>query len=112
MKLFGLEHALIGAVMGGLVALAVRPFQSRLEATRRLFVSAACGTMSMPIVELFFSLPASPQMRVATGFAIAILAWWVLGIILGTLEARRDQDAIKIMGDIMRAKSGRDEDAS
>lgn len=106
MKLLGLEHALIGAVMGALVAIAVRPFQSRIEAARRLFVSTLCGTLSMPIVEMFFGLPESPQMRVALGFFIAVWAWYVLGIILGTLEARKDQDAIKIAGDIMRAKNG------
>lgn len=105
--LFGLEHALIGAIMGALVALAVKPFKTRTEAFRRFFSSCVFGAMSEPPIRLWLRAENTVEMRVAVGFMVALLAWWLLGIAINTLDRRRNQDAIEIFREI---KSGKQEE--
>lgn len=100
----GLAHALFGAVSGAVLALAIRPFKTKQEALRRFLVSCLFGSLTEPVARSMLALDNTVEMRVAIGFLLAVMAWWLLGIVINTLERRQKQDIIDILKDIKKTE--------
>lgn len=99
--MMGLAQALFGSVAGAVIALAVKPFKTRQEALRRFFTSCFFGALVEPMARAWMGFENTVEMRVAIGFVLAVSAWWLLGLLLTTLERRgRNGDLVDLIKDI------------
>jgi hypothetical protein len=103
-----------GGILGGAVALSLDPPKSRVDFTRRMFVSMVCGIafpgptlryFAIPLIDPTTKLP-DYEWILAVGVAWGVLGYFVLSLIVRFFTNRRDKDALDVAREVKNVATG------